>query len=554
MVFISTISAFLMTAFSLAELGDGFGMFFDMYLLGMGWSETSVIISGILRGVVDLSLKGFVGDIIDKTHYDRRMFLGAASLAVAASSCMVFFVNGADDSDKALVYIVRSLESIALAFLGPAFGAITLSAFGPELFDKMQVQRELVSHAGSILSAALSGVVAWYMYPNIQILFLLPTLFAVSAIFFVRFIPKGDPLMGRGFHATTEKRDEQGCVVDTHQDEPEPAAASYWDVFLDKRILWIIVADVFHVLAEANVGLVFNETLADVGTYSSQNNNNAFDDDLSEYAYGNEDQAVMSRNAIPLLATAGSAAQIVMIVGTFLVGYLTEKGWGRKPFYVAHLCVHPVRVVLLLICLYTNAGSAWLVSTEFVGGLTGAFGIVNAFMRADILFGSGRFNVVGKLTLCCFVADKKTSDGPLTVSPADGFQATIRGIAATSSSYIGAYILENNGPMTALVISFWIAIIPPIIGALFVPETLGMRQVDFNEEKKEEKLHRAMSMDGDNGGLGDKILSMLSGDYEDSPKKDSSRNKHGDYVEMATSSDSQTSPVEEFERSRRDLV
>lgn len=140
-------------------------------------------------------------------------------------------------------------------------------------------------------------------------------------------------------------------------------------------------------LAEANVGLVFNETLADVGTYSSSNTN---DDDGS-----NGDDNVMSRNAIPLLATAGTAAQIVMIAGTFMVGYLTQRGWGRKPFYVAHLCVHPIRVVLLLLCLNTNASSAWLVSTEFVGGLTGAFGIVNAFMRADILFGSGRFNVVG---------------------------------------------------------------------------------------------------------------------------------------------------------------
>ena len=163
MVYVSTLTAFLMTAFSLAELGDGFGMFFDMYLLGLGWSETSVIISGILRGVVDLSLKGIVGDVIDKTHYDRRIFLGVASLAVAASSCMIFFVNGSDDSDKAIVYIVRSIESIALAFLGPAFGAITLSAFGPELFDQMQVQRELVSHAGSILSAVISAIVAWYV-------------------------------------------------------------------------------------------------------------------------------------------------------------------------------------------------------------------------------------------------------------------------------------------------------------------------------------------------------------------------------------------------------
>lgn len=369
-----------------------------------------MIVSGILRGIVEFSLKGIVGDIIDKTSYDRRIFLGGAALAVAMSSCMVFVVNGADDVDKAIVYIVRSLESIALSFMGPAFGAVTLSAFGPEMFDKMQVQRELVSHAGSIVSAALSAVVAWFMYPNIQILFLLPTIFAVSAIYFVQFIPKGDPLMGRGFHGKTEKRDEQGCVVNTHKDEPEPEAASYWDVFSDKRILWLTVADVFHVLAEANVGLVFNETLADVGTYSSSNTQ-GYDDDLSDYLdYQNdyqsgEEQAVMSRNAIPLLATAGSAAQIVMIAGTFLVGYLTEKGWGRKPFYVAHLCVHPVRVALLLICLYTNAGSAWLVSTEFVGGLTGAFGIVNAFMRADILFGSGRFNVVGKFFVIASTED-----------------------------------------------------------------------------------------------------------------------------------------------------
>lgn len=198
MVFISTLTAFLMTAFSLAELGDGFGMFFDMYLLGLGWSETSVIVSGILRGVVDLSLKGVVGDIIDKTHIDRRIFMGAGALAVAASSCMVFFVQGAEDSDKAIVYIVRSIESVALAFLGPAFGAVTLSAFGPELFDKMQVQRELVSHAGSILSAGLSALVAWFMYPNFEVVFLLPTIFAISAIFFVRYIPRGDPLMGRG--------------------------------------------------------------------------------------------------------------------------------------------------------------------------------------------------------------------------------------------------------------------------------------------------------------------------------------------------------------------
>ena len=178
----------------------------------------------------------------------------------------------------------------------------------------------------------------------------------------------------------------------------------------------------------------------------------------------------MSRSAIPYLVTAGSLAQFTMIAGTLLVGYLTtSRGWGRKPFYIAHLSIHPIRVLLLLACIYSNANNAWLASTELIGGLTGAFGIVNAFMRADILMGSGRFNVV------------------------DGVQATIRGVAGTSSQLIGAYILQQHGRMVALLFSFVFAIIPPIIGYLFVPETLGMRSLDFNQEKYQEKLLKIQS-------------------------------------------------------------
>ena len=160
---ISTLAAFLLTSFSIAELGDGFGMYVDMYLLGEGWGETSVVVAGIFRGVVDLVLKSFVGDIIDKTRRDRRTFLALAALVIGLSSLMVYFVNGADMSDKIIVYTVRSIESVALAFLGPAFAAITLSAFGPEMFDEMNVKREIVSHAGSIVSAVLSGGIAWVL-------------------------------------------------------------------------------------------------------------------------------------------------------------------------------------------------------------------------------------------------------------------------------------------------------------------------------------------------------------------------------------------------------
>ena len=74
--------------------------------------------------------------------------------------------------------------------------------------------------------------------------------------------------------------------------------------------------------------------------------------------------------------------------------------------------------------------------------------------------------------------------------------------------------------MTALWISFCFAVIPPIIGALFVPETLGMRQIDFNEEKREERINKALSKEGEedddhSSSFGGKILAMLSGDNND---------------------------------------
>ena len=489
---ISTLAAFLLTSFSIAELGDGFGMYVDMYLLGEGWGETSVVVAGIFRGVVDLVLKSFVGDIIDKTRRDRRTFLGLAALVIGLSSLMVHFVNGAEMSDKVLVYTVRSVESVALAFLGPAFAAITLSAFGPEMFDEMNVKKEIVSHAGSIVSAVLSGGIAWVFYPSIEAVFILPFGFAASAIVFSRFIPRGDPLMGRGFHLHTEARDEQNCVIDTRKEEPEPEAATYWEVFSDKRIVGIVAADVFHVIAEANVGLIFNSALAGVGSWNNGDEGddaNTDDDDL------NDDDNIMSRSAIPLLATAGSMAQIVMIAGTWGVGYLTARGWGRKPFYIAHLCLHPIRVVLILLVMWTGAGKGWLASTELVGGLTGALGIVNQFMRADIVLGSGRFNVV------------------------DGYIATIRGVAAVISQYIGAVILEGQGPFVALGISFLIAIIPPIIGYIFVPETLGMREIDFKEEKAEERMVKAKGKEG-------------------------AKQAHGNYVEMQSQSKANASVTE----------
>ncbi len=91
-----------------------------MYLLAQVWGEKGGVVSGIFRGVVDLLLKSFVGDAVDRTCRDRRNFLAAERAVIGLSFFMVYIVDGSNLGNQVL-------ESVALAFLGRSFAAITLS-------------------------------------------------------------------------------------------------------------------------------------------------------------------------------------------------------------------------------------------------------------------------------------------------------------------------------------------------------------------------------------------------------------------------------------------
>jgi hypothetical protein len=46
-------------------------------------------------------------------------------------------------------------------------------------------------HVGSVISAIIAGSVAYMMYPNIQLCFLVIGASALVAIIFIRFVPQG---------------------------------------------------------------------------------------------------------------------------------------------------------------------------------------------------------------------------------------------------------------------------------------------------------------------------------------------------------------------------
>ncbi len=83
-----------------------------------------------IMGFTALICQTFAGDIIDKTHFDRRAFLSLASVATAFSASAILFVHEGNN-DHGLIFSTKVIEGISSSFIGPCLAALTLATFGP---------------------------------------------------------------------------------------------------------------------------------------------------------------------------------------------------------------------------------------------------------------------------------------------------------------------------------------------------------------------------------------------------------------------------------------
>jgi MFS family permease len=239
--------AFLLVSFSLGELGDGLNIFQGIYLVGLGWNEGSIGVALSLMGFTALIVQTWAGDLVDKTTLDRRHFLTAASVVTAISASMILFVREGNQ-DHALIFISKIVEGVASSFIGPCLAALTLATFGPHHFDAVMASNIFWGHVGSVVAAVLAGLVSFVLYPNIKYCFLVIAASALVAVIFVQYLPEGDPLMGRGFqgkvaldeygHIEELEESEKSIMAETgaiKQETEAPTAATYWEVFSDRR-------------------------------------------------------------------------------------------------------------------------------------------------------------------------------------------------------------------------------------------------------------------------------------------------------------------------------
>jgi MFS family permease len=234
-------------------------------------------------------------------------------------------------------------------------------------------------HAGNVAIAAVAGAIGWAV--SQRAVFLLVPIFAVMASVAVISIPAGaiDHERARGAEPVEDLPGEK---------------LSGFSVLLTCRPLLIYAgcAMLFH-FANAPLLPLVGQKLA--------------------VAYPAWGTAMMSSCII--------AAQAIMLPIALLVGH-TADTWGRKPILLVGFGILPIRAAL-----YTLSDDpAWLIGVQLLDGIgAGIFGAITPLVLADLMRGTGRYNV------------------------AQGAVAMLQGIGASTSGLVAGLIVDHFGYTTA---------------------------------------------------------------------------------------------------------
>jgi MFS family permease len=385
--------------FFLADVRDALGPYLAVYLLTeRNWDEASIGFIMSIATIAGIAAQTPAGALVDSTRAKRALMITAALLVTGASLIVPWLLSFGP------IAVAQASAHAAGVVFGPALAAVTLGIFGHRIFTRRIGRNESFNHAGNACAAAAAGATAYIWGP--KVVFYLLAGMSIASVVSILAIPSRiiDHDLARGLN------DVEG---DKNATIEQPSGLT---VLLTCRPLLIFAtsAIIFH-FANAAMLPVVGQKLA-----------------LQDKNLGTS-----------LMSACIVAAQIVMIPMAMLVGAKADV-WGRKPFFVVALSVLVVRGVL-----YTFSDHAyWLVGVQLMDGVgAGIYGAVFPIIVADLMRGTGRFNV------------------------AQGAIITAQGIGAALSTAVAGFIVVHAGYSAAFLALAGIAAVGVTFYLFEMPET-----------------------------------------------------------------------------------
>jgi len=306
------------------------------------------------------------------------------------------------------VAIANSLISVVGDVFGPAVAALTLGLYARKYLARRMGRNSAFDHAGNVVIAVMAGAVG-YAFSQ-RAVFLLVPVFAVLASIAVLSIPPKAIDFDRS-RGSDKKAGAAGVA----------GVAGYGVLFKSRPlVVFGLCVMLFHFANAPLLPLVGQKLAA---------------------AYPKEATAMMSACIV--------AAQLVMLPIALLVGR-TADTWGRKPLFLVGFTILPIRAVLYTL----SDNSFWLIGVQVLDGVgAGIFGVLAPLVIADIMRGTGRYNL------------------------AQGAIATMVGIGASLSGLVAGIIVDHFGYSATFLTFGAAAAVALIVFALAMPETADSKRV-----------------------------------------------------------------------------
>jgi predicted MFS family arabinose efflux permease len=249
------------------------------------------------------------------------------------------------------VVAAQIMLGAASAVFPPALAALSLGVVGRARLDGRISRNEGFNHAGNFVAAGMVGVLGQEL--GYQWIFYLVCLFAIGSAAAVNLIRPAD--IDHDAARGGEEASEGGKPL------------RFRDLLRRRDLLIFLVSVVLFHFGNAAMLPMAGQVLAQ--------------------KHPGADTAALSACII--------AAQLVMVGVAWLVGRAMARGVGRKTIFLVALAVLPVRGILFSFVDFPLG----VVLIQLLDGVAaGIFGVISIIIAADLMRGTGRFNLAQGLT------------------------------------------------------------------------------------------------------------------------------------------------------------
>lgn len=476
-------------ALFLGELRDGLTMInmqSAFLIASKNYSEKQAGVLFFVFGMSQFLFQTPAGYLMD--YSDRKVFwLSFAAVGTTLMTLITAQFAQEDGGNLALMALIKFFQGAITALIPPGLNSITQGIVGAVGMTGQVSRNEMMNHLGTSIIVLIGSLIAFGLYPNIKLLFIISPIACAGVIFFLHRIHPDDidhnAARGLVLEATHEndtiksgmsgqykppvtdveaKKDTKGNAKVPIQTQPSfnffgarsdvgsgitqgPRADTPLQVLRDPVLItFTFICFLFHTANGCILPLV-----------------------MQSLAIGG------GRAGILLSGMCIIVAQVLMVASAKICGDFSGM-YGRKPLFLVGLFIVSIRCLILtiLVTIRDNSGANMIIqgailSTQILDGVgAGVFGTMYILVTSDISGGSGRFS----LTL--------------------GITTAAMSIGGTVSGYLGEALAQDLGYKEAFIILGIMSLIPASLYLFCMPETLP----SYNGNMTEEEMSKVASM------------------------------------------------------------